>query len=49
MTVAIKDLPVTFTREAEIGKLRGTRFTYERGSLGYQPVRQYHVKHCYAT
>ena len=27
MTVPIKDLPVTFTREAEIGKLRGTRFS----------------------
>ena len=34
MTVPIKDLPVTFTREAEIGKLRGTRFSMNEDLSG---------------
>ena len=34
MTVPIKDLPVTFTREAEIAKLRGTRFSMNEDLSG---------------
>ena len=34
MIVPIKDLPVTFTREAEIGKRRGTRFSMNEDLSG---------------